>query len=296
MKKLTMEGLDRIIVAIVGPAGIGKTSLLETIRKDEKIFIISIEKGLLCVRDMLEEDLESGRVTGVEIEKIEDLKELQNAVNQNKIDARWIFIDSISDIAKFVMEKLTEKHMNSKDGFAKWNEYDKIMTQFIRTLKTSTGYNVIFTALSSVEKDESNRRYQCVDLQGGIKKSFSSYFDEYLFMKKEDDMNMKNNNRVFVTDYVDIYPAKDRSGCLDLYEKPDLSSIYTKIMKGKKIKKLKDLINMSLSNGDSSETIKINATAWNNKQTKPINDIDFDEIIKMMLIDIDTQPTRKEVE
>jgi len=104
------------------------------------------------------------------------------------------------------------------------------MTGIIKAFRDIKHFNVAFTALETIEKDEVNRRYPVPAISGAqVKDRLTSYFDEVFYMttmKQEDG----EERRVFVTQPYNGYPAKDRSGRLDLIEKPDLAYIRNKIL------------------------------------------------------------------
>jgi hypothetical protein len=90
----------------------------------------------------------------------------------------------------------------------------------------------VFTALAKSDKDELSRKIMAVDLQGKISEQLPGYFDE-VFYYEVTDTEDKQKLRHLVTQPSDKFVAKDRSGKLDLYEKPNLSFIAQKI-KGEK--------------------------------------------------------------
>ena len=92
LKKISMDTTNRICALVVGPAGIGKTSLLRTIFGQQfnsktgqweqisepagKVCTLSAESGLLCVRDLIA----SGQVEGFEIGTFQDMREVHAAL------------------------------------------------------------------------------------------------------------------------------------------------------------------------------------------------------------------------
>ena len=83
LRPITVQSANRISALVVGPAGIGKTSLLRTLcgqtfndgkwektGEAEKVFVLSAESGLLCVRDLIQ----SGDVKGCEIGSLKEFQ------------------------------------------------------------------------------------------------------------------------------------------------------------------------------------------------------------------------------
>lgn len=244
LKPISPQSADRLAMLIVGPAGIGKTSLMRTLAGQyydpangwqnydnvtpEKVCVLSAESGLLCVRDLVQ----SGQVEGFEISNLSDFQEAQRMCMSADFKAhgyRWIFIDSLTEIAARCAEAMQQKYPGKNDTFKMWGEYNSCMTDIIKAFRDLSDYNVIFTCLESVDKDEFNARYLAPDISGsGLKNRLTSYFDEVLHMekKKVDDGSMQT---VFST-ASPVGLAKDRSGKLAAYEQPNLLYIQHKIL------------------------------------------------------------------
>jgi hypothetical protein len=88
---------------------------------------------------------------------------------------------------------------------------------------------VVFTALSSVEKDENNHRYVGVSMVGAMADKVPAYFDEVFYLHVEKDEESGKTKRMFITEKSDRITAKDRSGTLNKYEPADLGHVSKKI-------------------------------------------------------------------
>lgn len=141
----------------------------------------------------------------------------------------WVVLDSLTEIASRCAEELKKKYPSHSDGLKMWGEYNDKMTAVVKSFR-DLKFNVVVTALEAVEVDELNRRYYGPAIQGNqLKQRLSSYFDESFFMtslKQSDGAE----RRVFITQPYERYPAKDRSGKLDQFERPDLGYIRDKIL------------------------------------------------------------------
>jgi len=84
-------------------------------------------------------------------------------------------------------------------------------------------YNVVFTALPSVEKDENNQRFIGVDMVGKISATVPALFDICLYLAKTED------GRMLISDGSEKLVAKDRSGKLNKQEPADLQIIINKV-------------------------------------------------------------------
>lgn len=229
LKQITPESATRFIGLVIGQSGIGKTSLLRTIPANEPVFVVSAEAGLLCVRDLVQ----SGQVTGVEVENFADLAEVYAHLSSPAAAGfKWVFIDSLTEIAARCVEAMKAKYPSRSDSFPMWGEYSEKMTSLVKAYRDLTRFNVIFTCLDSVEKDEQNKRYVGPAISGSaLKERLPSWFDEVFYMVSLPDAEGKES-RLLITQPWERYPGKDRSGKLHIVEQPDLSAIKTKILGG----------------------------------------------------------------
>ena len=247
LKAISVEQTDRVTCLIIAPAGMGKTSLIKTIlgyefdpgerkwskkedHKEQRVCVLSAESGLLSVRDLVK----AGLVEGYEIGSLSDFKEAYGLLasdSQMKERYTWVFIDSLTEISGRCVEAMKAKYPSKADSFNLWGDYTDTMTLLIKGFRDLHDYSVVFTCLDSVEKDEANRRFVGADIQGKqLKDRLTSYFDEVFYMTT---MSTDGNEyRAFVTQPYERFPGKDRSGCLELIEKPDLAYIKAKITNG----------------------------------------------------------------
>ena len=230
MRFITPDTNNRFSCLVYGQPGVGKTSLLRTIPDGEPVCTLSAESGLLSVRDMVME----GRITGVEIDSFDDFEEAYAHLAENdhwRKACRWIFIDSLTEIASRCVEKFIIKFPDKKDSYNLWGEYVQAMTRLIKGFRDLTSYNVVFTALVSVDLDEVKRRFFSPDMPGQkLKERLPAWFDEVFHMDVVPDGD-GGRKRVFYTGPHDNYPAKDRSGRLDYVEGPNLADIEAKILR-----------------------------------------------------------------
>lgn len=230
-------GASQIKMVIYGKAGVGKTSLAKTC--DGKVLIISAEGGLLSLSD---NDIDFIDITidesGNLLSKADRLAMLRNAYEYAQTEeARkkysWLFVDSLTEIGQIVIENLKVKYPEKKDALLMWGEYSDTMRSFIKAFRDLTGYNVVFTALSSTEKDELSRRYQAPDLQGKIASQLPGYFDEVFYYHVYDNQETGETVRSLITQPNEKVIAKDRSGKLEISEEPNLAKIVSKIKRVK---------------------------------------------------------------
>lgn len=228
-KSLHINSLKMIIY---GEPGAGKTTLASTIK--EPTLIISAEAGLLSLNghdidvvDISQDDEGSIIPKEKRIARLfEVYKFLLTAEAKRKY--RWIFIDSITEIAQNLLESLHQEFPDRKDTLVLYGENGKRMRSLIKSFRDLPHYNVVFTALSEREKDETGRYYLGISMPGKISQAVPAFFDEVLYLHTAKD-EQGNVDRVLVSKKTDNNVCKDRSSKLLPVEKPDLSIIAGKI-------------------------------------------------------------------
>lgn len=229
LKPISADVVDRITCLVIGDYGIGKTSLLRTLPEGERACTLNGEGGLLAVRDLVKKKM----VEGFNISSIPELEDALMLLGTNaemKQRYQWVFIDSLTEIADRCETEYKGRYPNKEDTFKMWGEYSDKMTLLVKAFRDLHPYNVVFTCLPTVDKDENNRRYIAPNMAGkGLKELLPSFFDEVFYMVDVQGEGGQTN-RVFQTFRTSQIPGKDRSGALQPYEPPDLGVIRSKIL------------------------------------------------------------------
>lgn len=228
IKYINSDSLTHFSALCIGRAGIGKTSLLHTIPQDESILVLSAESGLLCVRDLLD----SGQITAIEIESVSDMQEIFEAVQTPEWQAayKWLFIDSLTEIADKYAGWCQKKMADKKDTYAMWHLYSQMVTDLVKGFRDLPHYNVILTCLEKIKTNDVNQRFISPDVPGpSFSSKLTAVFDEVFYMTLGQD-NEGKECRVLYTQPGDLTPGKDRSGKLAPVEVPDLGVIRDKIL------------------------------------------------------------------
>ena len=220
---------QRITMLIYSASGIGKTTLAKTL--NDKTLIISAEGGL---NSLLDSD-----IPYIDITKGDDNLPLKDATSKfirlgqavnfikNGTEYQTIFLDSLTEIGQIIAEHFQLLYPKAKNSLRMWGEYSKTLRSFIKTIRDMAPYNIVFTALEQVDKDELGRRYSLPDVQGKLAKQLPQFFDEvyiYKIFQKED-----KETRALVTRSSDQFIAKTRINKVDQYEKPNLGLIFKKL-------------------------------------------------------------------
>jgi phage nucleotide-binding protein len=228
IKKTGDIASKRFVAIVVGPSGIGKTSLVKTLPAPEsKILLISAESGLSC--------LSGTNIDVIEVDPTDPMNSLEEIYNELGTDAYkkkydYVFIDSLTEIGQLIVSYLKKDphYGQPKNALPMWGKYGDLMTTIIKGYRDLSDYSVIFTCLDAIEKD-GLEKIESFNLPGSsIKNNVKAWFDLVLFYKVYKDEE-GNHIRKLVTDIAEAPLAKDRTGKLEAYEDADLSAIITKI-------------------------------------------------------------------
>lgn len=201
-------------ILVYGPAGAGKTTLATT--TGERTLVLSAESGLLSVRAS---DLDVAIVTS-----IDDVRDALKHLKTASHPYRWVVLDSVSEIAEVL---LGEEKERNKDPRKAYGELAEVMTKIIKSFR-DLPLNVLFTCKQEQISDEGALRFRPAFPGQKLAGELPYLLDEvfaFVLARKEDG----STSRALLTHPSDKYEAKDRSGALDRWERPDLAAIAAKI-------------------------------------------------------------------
>lgn len=201
----------------IGSSGIGKTSLAKTLPHNETL-IISAESGLLSIKDV--------SIDVVVIKTWSDLIQVYvELVEGTKY--KHVFIDSLTEIAQILFTELKPDYSKAQT-FGLYDEYSTKMMNFLRKMRDLSDYNFWITCLDKIEKKYEVDVVSINLIQRSLTKNILPLFDEVFYYDSviKDDKTVRY---LLTENNTQIDFAKDRSGKLDQYEKPNLGDIYNKI-------------------------------------------------------------------
>lgn len=208
-------------VLVHGEAGAGKTTMGAT--AGVPTLIISAESGLLSIKDAPD------YIQVTEIKSMEDLDEVYNYLKNNDHGFEWIVLDSISEMGEVC---LAAEKASSRDGRAAYANMIDAMTKQLKQFR-NLPVNVMMTCKQQKYEDqETGVTKYLPQLPGNrLANDLPYLFDLVLALRVEKDEE-GHNYRICQTGTDLRYVAKDRSGMLDMFEKPSLKHIFSKA-KGK---------------------------------------------------------------
>lgn len=225
-----------IKMLVYGESGAGKTYLASTI--NEPILIISAEAGLLSLKDFkidsVDLSIDDNDMLIPKEKRIERLVAVYKylLLPETIKKYRWIYLDSLTEISQNLIESLYLEFPERSQTLAMYGENSKKLISIIKSFRDINHYNVVMTALSSLDKDDIGGRHMLPSVVGKVSEKLASYFDEvfYLYIQKDEKGNL---SRKLLCNKTDRIIAKDRSGSLNVIEEPNLQKITDKI-RGKK--------------------------------------------------------------
>lgn len=204
-------------ILIHGPAGAGKTVLATTSK--EPTLIISAEGGLLSIKDAPE------YIDAVVVDSMDGLREVYEHL-KTQTPYKWVIIDSLSEVGEVL---LADEKQKTRDPRQAYGVLIDEMQRIVRAFR-DLPYNVVLTCKQERAKDEATGITYYVPSMPGAKLSqqLPYFFDIVGALRVEKD-DEGQPYRVLQTCRDLQYDAKDRSGKLDNFEKPDLAYIKEKI-------------------------------------------------------------------
>lgn len=204
-------------IVVYGQSGAGKTCLIPTMPNP---LVISAEGGLLSIA--------SADVPYIEVNSYDSLMEAYKFVAQSSEAQQFqsIAIDSISEIAELVLAH--EKRTN-KDGRAAYGEMAVQVTEIIRAFRDLAGKHVYFSAKAEKSQDETGRMLYAPSMPGAKMGQALPYLVDEVFALRTEKAPDGTLARALQCQPDGAWQAKDRSGCLAMWEAPDLGAIIRKI-------------------------------------------------------------------
>lgn len=239
---------------ILGPAGIGKTSLLYTLPPETTLFV-NAEAGELSVQtwggDMVklrtwQEARNLAALVGGPNPAFADSEVYSTAHYNAAVEAlgretfekyETIFIDSITEISRicFTWAKQQPESISEKTGKpdtrGTYGLLGREMVGFLKQFQHAPRVNVWLVGLLNSIKDDFGRVQHVMQVEGSKTALEAPGITDQVVSMVQMTPDEGQPYRAFVTQAVNEwgFPAKDRSGRLDPVEKPHLGELMEKI-------------------------------------------------------------------
>jgi AAA domain len=242
-------------ILIVGPTGVGKTSLLRTLPDPSRTLFIDVEAGdlpvlHLPVRSIRPQDWQTCRDLAVRIGGPNPSFPAHACYSRAHFEAAggWLeglesidtlFIDSLTATSRLSFrhaeqqpEAFSEK-TGSKDLRGAYGLHGREMILWLNQLQHARSLNVIFVGILDYQIDEFNRGKWELQTEGAkTGRELPGIIDEIITFQFLDFADGKSPQRGFVCTSPNSwgFPAKDRSGRLAPLEPPDLGRLLAKLI------------------------------------------------------------------
>lgn len=251
-----MSGPRGVKALIVGPAGVGKTSLLRTLDPATTLFV-DLEAGDLSVQDVPADTMRpktwndcrdlaaflAGPNPALPAEAPYSQAHYDRVVAEMggstaELDKyETYFIDSITVAGRLCFRWATQQPeaFNDKgkpDTRGAYGLHGREMIAWLSQLQHARSKNVVFVAILEHVVDDFNRGTWQPQIEGSkTGRELPGIVDQVITMQLVAFEEGEPATRCLVCQQPNDwnYPAKDRSGRLDVFEKPDLGELIAKI-------------------------------------------------------------------
>lgn len=217
-----------IKILVHGLAGSGKTRLCAT--AEEPTLILSAEGGLLSIRDA------GDHIKTAKIMSLAEFDEAYQMLKSDRDEGKQVFslvaLDSVTEIAEEVLKNELEMCNDPRKSYP---AFQAKVVALIKSFRNLAGYDVIMTCKQDLIKDDYTGITLRMPSMPGNKlgPAVPYLFDEVFALRVEKDEEGLDY-RVIQTNRDIMFEAKDRSGSLNVFERPNLKHIFSKI-RGEKV-------------------------------------------------------------
>ena len=211
---------------VFGKPKVGKTTMIRTAPAP---IILSSERGLLPLRNE--------RLPVIEIETAKDLDEAFTwlASSNESRQYKTVCVDSVSDVSEAILAYERKEDKKGKSGktdhWAPYNKLAEFMTDKLREARNMPGRNWLLICQEEIVQTPENTRMAVPSLPGkALLQNLPYLYDGIFQFVLHTDPVTGEQYRMLKTKGDNITMGGDRSGNLDLWEQPDLTKLFAKML------------------------------------------------------------------
>lgn len=254
-----MKERGGVKAVILGPSGVGKTTLLKTLNPETTLFF-DLEAGDLAVegwpgdavrpRTWEECRTLAALISGPNPSLRDDQAYSQahfDHVNQDGVAEQLsgyqtIFIDSITVAGRLCFQwssgqpEAFSERSGKPDVRGAYGLHGREMLGWLTQLQHARNRNVVFVGILDEKEDDYGRKTFSAQIEGSkVGRELPGIVDQVItYQELQTEEGAKYRGLVCASPNPWSYPAKDRSGRLDMVEKPHLGELFAKIKNGQR--------------------------------------------------------------